>query len=190
MANSDAPQGLVPVRHRNGAPYSGSGSLYYVAAAHAGIINPGDPVTVTGTASALGVPAVDISTAGDTNPITGIMISRINGDGTVLQDDTVPLPATTEGWILVEDNPDVVFRAQVSVSIAATDISNNADMVAGAAVNGRSGWEVDSATFGAGATKQVKVIRLERVQDNELGTNAKIEVMINNHTQAHNTAGV
>lgn len=190
MANKDIPQGLQAIRHRNGAPYNGAGSLYHVAAAHAGEIAPGDPVTVTGTADTRGIPDVDISTAGIANAITGVVIGITNGEGAVLQDDSPTLPTLTEGYLLVEDDPDVVFEAQVSVSIAVTDISSNADLVAGAASINRSGWEVDSTTFGAGATKQVKVIRLVRVEDNEIGTNAKIEVMINNHTQAHNTAGV
>lgn len=189
MANNDNPQGLQAIRHRNGAPFNGSGSLYFVDAAHAGAIAPGDPVTVTGTADSTGIAAVDISTAGDTNPITGIVIGRTNGEGTLLQDDSVILPATTEGYLLVADDPDIVFEAQAT-TIAVTDVSSNAALVAGAASVNQSGWEVDGATYGTAATLQVKVLRLVRSVDNEVGANAKVEVMINNHTQAHNTAGV
>jgi hypothetical protein len=190
MANSDNALGGRPIRHRNGAPYCGSGSLYHVAAAHAGEIAPGDPVTVTGTADSLGIPDVDISTAGAGNLITGFVIGRTNGEGTVLQDDTLVLPATTEGYLLVEDNPDVVFEMQMSGAFAVTDVSEDASLSAGAAVLGKSKWEVDSGTIGTGATSQVKILRAVRRVDNEVGANAKVEVMINQHTQTAGTAGV
>lgn len=190
MANSDNAMGGRPIRHKNGAPYSGSGSLYHVAAAHAGVIAPGDPVTVTGTADSIGIPDVDISTAGAGNLITGFVIGRTNGEGVLLQDDTQNLPATTEGYLLVEDDPDVVFEMQMSGALAVTDISEDASLVAGTAIEGRSKWEVNTATIGTGATSQVKILRAVRREDNEIGTNTKVEVMINQHTQTAGTAGV
>lgn len=191
MANSNAPSGLKAVRHKNGAPYSGSGSLYYVSSGNASIIAPGDPVVVTGTASSDGVPGVTLATAGSGNRITGVVIGRTNGDGTLLHDDALALPAATEGWLLVEDDPDVVFEIQCSGSIAATDISTNANLKSGtASALGFSGWEVDSTSFATGATLQLKVLRLVAREDNALGTNAKVEVMINQHTQTAATAGI
>jgi hypothetical protein len=190
MANTDNAQGGVPIRHKNGAPYNGGGSLYHAAAAHAGVIAPGDPVTVTGTADANGIPGVDISTAGATNLITGFVIGRTNGAGTLLQSDGLALPATTEGYLLVEDNPDVVFEMQMSGAFAVTDVSEDASLSAGAAVLGVSKWEVDSGTIGTGATSQVKILRLVRREGNIVDANAKVEVMINLHTQTAATAGV
>lgn len=190
MANSDNPRGLQPVRHRNGAPYNGAGSLYHVAAGDAQVIAPGDPVIVTGTADANGIPTVTRATAGATNYITGVMVGLTNGEGTLLRDDGLATTASTSQYILVADDPDIVFEAQCSASVAATDISGNADLVAAAANSlGVSQWEVDSTTFGTGATLQVRVLRLVRREDNELGTNAKLEVAINLHSQ-RNTTGV
>jgi stage V sporulation protein SpoVS len=190
MANSDNALGGRPIRQRNGAPYSGAGSLYHVDSAHAGIIAPGDPVVVTGTADTLGIPDVDIATAGATNLITGFVIGRTNGEGTLLQDDSLVLPVTTEGYLLVEDNPDVVFEMQMSGGFAVGDVSEDASLVAGVAVLGKSKWQVDSGTIGAGATNQVKILRVVRRVDNEVGVNAKVEVMVNQHTQTAGTAGV
>lgn len=188
MANSDTPFGLKPVRHRNGAPFNGAGSLYYVPSSYGTAVFPGDPVVVTGTADASGIAEVNVATAGDGNSITGVVIGRTNGDGVLLADDSLELPASTGGYLLVADDPDVVFEVQASGSVAATDISNNANLASGTGSAGVSGWEMGASA--ALATSQIKVLRLVRREGNALGANAKVEVMINNHTQAHNTAGV
>ena len=200
MANTDAPRGLVPIRHRNGAPYNGPGSLYHVPASNSTTIGTGDPVTVTGTADSNGIPDVARSSAGGTNAITGAVIGRTNGirnstgEFTLLRDDNVALPASTEGYLLVADDPDVVFEIQSDGDVAATDISSNANLTSGA-INtfGQSGFELDSTSFATTATHQLKVLRVVQRDGNSLdnsGTNAKLEVMINNHTQTAGTAGV
>ncbi len=184
MANADSPIGLRAIRHRNGAPYSGSGSLYHVAVGDAQVIAPGDPVIVTGTADANGIPTVTRATAGSTNRITGVMISKTPGEGDLLQDTPLNTVTLTSQYILVEDNPDVVFEVQCDGAFAVTDISDNANLTSAAAVAGKSQWEVDSTSFAVGATLQVRVLRIVRRLDNEVGVNASLEVMINLHTQS------
>jgi len=51
MANTDAPFGLRPIRHRNGAPYNGAFNHYYVASSYATALFVGDPVVKTGTSN-------------------------------------------------------------------------------------------------------------------------------------------
>ncbi len=185
MANTDNPQGLRPIRHRNGAAYNGAGNVYHIAALDAQTIAPGDPVLVTGEADTNGIPTVAQATAG--SRITGIMASRTNGAGTVLQDNLLNTTASDANaqYILVHDDPDLVFEAQVSASIAAGDISANADLTADTTpAAGKSGFEVDSTSFNVTATLQVRVMRLRPIPNNALGTNAKVEVMINLHTNA------
>lgn len=190
MANTNNPYGLRAIRHRNGAPYSGSGSLYHKAAADASIIAPGDPVVVTGEADSTGIATVTLATAGVGNALTGSMIGRTNGESTLLQDSGLNSGANTDDYILVEDDPDVVFSIQASGALAAGNISDNVDLLAGVAVEGKSKFQADSTTFGTGATKQLKVLRRVREENNELDTNGKIEVMINNHTQSAGIVGV
>lgn len=190
MANNDSPFGLKPFRGANGQPYNGSGSLYHVASGDAQVIAAGDPVMVTGTADANGIPTVTRATAAGGNYMTGVMMSLANGEGTVLRDSGTATTASTSQYILVEDNPDVSFEIQCSASIAATDISNNADLVAAAANSlGISQFELDSTTFNTTNTLQLRVLRLVPRGDNELGTNAKVEVKINLHSQ-RNLTGV
>jgi hypothetical protein len=190
MANADAPIGLKPIRHKNGAPYNGSGSVYSVAVGNATALAPGDPVLVTGTADTAGIPGVGIATAGTTNRISGVVIGRTNGEGTLLQTDNIVLPALTAGYVLVEDDPDVVFEVQCSLSIAATDIGSNVNLVSAAASTlGVSQWELNN-DYATTVGDQVRVLRLVNRVNNELGTNANVEVMINQHTQSANTVGI
>ncbi len=44
MANVDAPRGFTPIRHRNGAPYTGSGNPYVVLSGYGFALFVGDPV--------------------------------------------------------------------------------------------------------------------------------------------------
>lgn len=189
MANADSPIGLRPIRHMSGAPYNGGGSLYHVAVGDAAVIAPGDPVTVTGTADTTGIPTVTRSTAGATNRITGVMISITNGEGTVLQDSPLNTVTLTSQYILVEDNPNVVYEVQASTTIVAGDISETANLLIPASTSdGKSGAEV-GAIAGL-ATSQVRILRLVRRVNNELGLNANLEVVINLPTTANDTVGV
>lgn len=191
MANADSPKGLRPIRMLGSGVYNGSGSLYHVAVGDAQVIAPGDPVTITGTSDTLGIPTVTRSTAGATNRITGVMIGITNGEGTVLQESTLNTVTLTSQYILVEDNPNTVYEIQTDGAFAVTDVGSNADLSAAASPgDGISGFEVDSTSFGVGATKQLKVIRAVRVVDNEVGANAKLEVLINLPTWANDTVGV
>ena len=80
MANANIARGLTPVRHINGAPYSGSGRMYYVPASDGTALYIGDPViTVTGSADAAGIPTVTRAAAGGGTYITGVVTGVISG---------------------------------------------------------------------------------------------------------------
>lgn len=191
MANVDNPHGFRPVRHQGAGVYTGGGNVYAVAAGDAQVIAPGDPVVKTGTASANGIPFVTQATAGTANAMTGVMISRTNGDGTLLRDATLNTVASTLQYILVEDNPSVVFEAQVTAAFAITDIGSNGNIVVGTStLDGKSICEVNSTGFATTAAHQVKVLRLVRAVDNIVDTNARVEVLLNNHTEANSAAGI
>ena len=191
MANVDNPHGFRPVRSQGAGYYTGGGNVYAVAAGDSQVIAPGDPVVKTGTASAEGIPIVAQATAGTANAITGVMISRTNGDGTLLQDSTLNTVASTLQYILVEDNPSVVFEAQVTAAFAITDIGSNGNIVVGTStLDGKSICEVNSTGFATTAAHQVKVLRLVRAVDNIVGTNSRVEVLLNNHTEANSAAGI
>lgn len=205
MANVDAPFGLRPIRHRNGAPYTGAANPYYVDSGYGTAIFIGDPVVrvaggsntaeVTGNASgvfAIGtLPSVEKATAGDGNAITGVVVG-FDGDA----DDNVYLPASTGGVIWVADDPDLVFEIQADGAISAAQVGLNAVLIytnTGDTNTGLSGAELDTTSDvpAATATNQLTIRRVVNRTDNEAASAyTKCEVTINNHTEAHGAVGI
>lgn len=199
MANPDTPFGLRPVRFRDGRPYNGAVSRYYVPSTDSTAIFIGDPViVVTAASDALGVPTVTRATAGATNYMTGVMVGMVNGPGgladvPVTRDSTIYRAASVAGYILVADDPDLMFEVQedgVGGAMGVGAASRNVDLIiaAGSTVTGMSGAELDSNTLGTGATLQMKIMEPVLRPDNDPTlTNAKWLCMINLHTRRYTT---
>ena len=201
MANVDAPRGLVPVRHRNGAPYNGAAKPYYLPSSYATAVFIGDCVVKTGTSNTARVtapgagefqigtlPEVNRTTAGDSNSdaerITGVVVGfAANADDLSKQYN----PASTERVVFVADDPDLVFEIQAPTAVTAAQIGLNTyllDSHSGSTSTGLSGTEA-FGTPAADASYQLLIQRQVNRSDNE--TNAahnKIEVMISVHTEA------
>lgn len=202
MANTDSPRGLTPVKHRNGAPYNGAVTPYYMPNDYSVDIFVGDPVVKTSTSNTAEVkvpglgafPAgmlqeVNKATAGDGNAITGVVVGFAANPSNL---SAIYGASDTERVVLVCDDPDILFEVQASGTIAATDIGLNGNLIfthSGSTVTGRSGAELHG-TLNTTATFQLKVHGLVNREGNELGANAKLLVSINNHSVAHATAGV
>jgi hypothetical protein len=205
MANADTPFGLRPIRHRNGAPYNGAANPYYKAAGYATALFVGDVVVKTGTAntaaaSAPGLgafsiatlPEINKTTAGDSNTDGERQTGVVVGFGPNPLDLTkVHSPASTEAVVWVVDDPNVVFEVQCPSAIAATQIGLNAVLIdthSGSTVTGLSGTEMDggdSTAPAADASYQLLILRAVNRTDNETNlVHNKIEVVLNNHTEA------
>lgn len=199
MPNANRPTGIIPVRHSSGAHYNGAYNIYFVPAAYATALFLGIPLIATGASDGNGVPVVQIATAGATNQMIGSMVGIVDGGepiNTVTRDLPLYHPASTAQYILVADDPDLVFEAQedsVGGSIAmATAGTKNIDMVAGAGstATGYSGWQLDSSTIATGATLQMRLLRGVERPDNAMAqANAKWLVRINLHSM-RNLTGV
>jgi hypothetical protein len=177
MANSNAPMGLVPRRYRNGSPYMGACRTYFVPATDASAIYPGDPVIIAGDGDTTGVtPTCTLATAA-TGRITGVMVGiRPGGNNTLIPPKY--RAASTAEYILVADEPDLLFEAQedgVGGSLAATNIGQNISLISGSGntYTGMSGWMIDSSTAATTNTLQMRIISLVSRLDNVLGTTAK-----------------
>lgn len=194
MANANTPKGLIPYRRYDGSVWNGSANLYYVPATYAVNLFIGLPLIPTGASDANGIPVVAIATAGATNYTVGPMVSIATG-GTpqvpITRDMPVYHPASTGQYVLVADDPNLLFWVQedsVGGSIdPATSGMKNADLIAGAGstVTGFSGWMLDSSTIGTGNTKQLRIMSALQEVDNVVGTSdsyAKWLVKINLHS--------
>lgn len=187
MANSNAPTGLTPRRYRNGSPWMGAARTYYVPATDANPIGIGDPVIIAGSADAAGVPTCTLATAGSAGRITGVCVGiRPGGNGTLIPPRL--RAASTAEYIIVADDPDLLFEVQedsVGGALAATNVGQNCDLIAGTAstTTGQSAWQLDSSTAAVTATLQMRIVQLQIRADNVIGTNAKWLVAINLPTE-------
>lgn len=206
MANTDAPFGLRPIKHKGGAPYTGAANPYYIPSTYATALFIGDPVIKTGTANTAEVtepgagkfipgslPEINKATAGDGNAITGVIVGFSPDPDNLSRSYN---PASTERIAYVCDDPDVIFEIQADGAIAATQVGLNAVLIytnSGSTTTGLSGVELDTSSDApaADASNQLTILRVVNRTDNEAGSaNTKVEVKINQHTEANNVIGI
>ena len=176
MANVDAAFGLIPVRHLSGNGYSRA-NVYTITSGLAENIFTGDVVIITSGG------VLTPHTATEVNNI-GVFggVSYTAADGSYVYSQYWPSgTVATDIIAYVYDDPYTLFKAQSAVTPAQTNIGNCADIVAGAGstTTGQSGFEI-SGTMAAG-TATCKILGLFEAPDNAFGTNAIMEVLINEH---------
>lgn len=206
MANVDSPFGLKPVMHRNGNPWNGAVTAYYVPSTYATALYIGDPVikmaagSNTAAVSAPGVGEYAIGTLAEVNlaPVTDdTKITGVITGFAPLANDLTKLhnPASTERIIFVCDDPDVIYEVQADGPVTAATMGLNAQMIAthaGSTTTGKSGRELDTTSDvpAADASNQLLILRAVNRADNDTTlTHAKVLVMINQHTQTQGTVG-
>jgi len=176
MANVDAAFGFVPIRHLSGNGYSRA-NKYTITSGLSEDIFTGDLVIIT----ADGV--ITPHTATEVNNI-GVFagVSYTASDGSYVYTQYFPSGTTGSDFIAyVYDDPYTVFKVQSAGSPAQTNIGNCADVVAGtgSTITGQSGFEL-SGTMSNG-TATCKILGLYEGPENAFGTNAIMEVLINEH---------
>lgn len=200
MANANRPAGLSPVSYLNGAKYTGAAREYYISSDDANAYAIGDPVASSGTGSSAGVAGVTLATAGTGNALRGIIIGTRGvkyGAGMVdpasLDTTIIPASKTKAYYVLVVDDPNVIFEAQedsVGSNLAATDLGTNVNLVSGTNNGYISGWMIDSSSVATTATLQLKILGLAQRNDNAIGQYGKWLVLINNHELRGGVLGV
>jgi hypothetical protein len=177
MANEDRPTGLSPTGTIGGTPYSAKVRRYAVPATDGTALYVGDAVVSTGSANADGVPYVIQAAAA--NILRGVVVG-FEPDPTNLE--LKYRLASTERIAMVCDDPMAEFEIQENGAIAVTAVGGNAELVvaAGSATSGLSGMELASSSAITGAA-QLRIIQLVQRPNNEVGTNGKWVVKINEH---------
>ena len=193
MANVDRPAGFKPVRHLNGNPWNGMANMYYVPVGDSTALFMGDAVKSEGSADATGKYPTVIQAAA-TDAIRGVVIGF--SDQPYIATDTTNLnrmyrPASTAMYVLVVDDPDVIFEIQednVGNDIDADMIGLSTDIAVGSGntANGMSGMELDSSDTATGEG-QCKLLRVSNREDNALGTHCKFDVLIIEHEMRSST---
>ncbi len=194
MANISAAFGLWPERQISGQKWTGAANMYYVPSTYGSNIFLGDPVVPTGTSDANGVPGVQLATAGASNLFLGPMVGISNGGEPIIgieRSQPVYHPASTAQYILVADDPMLLYRMEENGNMGANASMNNANMVSGSGstVTGLSGWMINSSSLATTNTLQLRIYWLWRASNNAIGTNA-VWLVGNNQSSILNTTGV
>jgi len=176
MANVDAAFGFVPIRHLSGNGYSRA-NKYTITSGLAENIFTGDLVIITADGVLTPHSASEVNNIG---VFAGV--SYTASDGSYVYSQYWPSGTTaTNIAAYVYDDPYTVFKVQSAGTPAQTNIGNCAEVVAGAGstTTGQSGFEING-TMAAG-TASCKILGLYESPDNAFGTNAIMEVLINEH---------
>lgn len=193
------PFGLVPVRYKSGAPYNGACNVYSVASGETNNIFVGDPVIISGTGDAAGVPGVARAGAGDR--ITGVVVGFAPKDG-VTAGSTTALnrgyrAASEADYLLVADDYNLLFAATEDGTggfLATTSIGLNVDLAVGtgSVYTKQSGYVLDSSTA-ATTSAQVRIVAASPKVNNVLGTVTTewlVSIVEATETPAAGTTGV
>lgn len=189
MANVNAPRGFTPVRYRSGMAYNGAANRYYKDTTANMVIAVGDPVIrVANSSSPEGYPEITRATTGAA--ITGVVVGIEPIVGNL--DRSGHLTATDVGYVLVADDPNLIFEVQeggTGTALAVTNIGDHIDSVTaldGDTTIGRSKYQIDKGALATDNTWRLE--RFVQRADNELGLYAKWEVSPNLHTEVNASA--
>lgn len=191
MANTSRISGFKVINHLGGG-YAGKVNLYRVVSA-ADEILAGDIVKLGGTADANGIPTADLCGATDVpvGVVVAVLHSKFDPAGNMTTGSVaLDLPAAAQiaasgaGYILVNDDPDVVLEVESSNGTpAVTDVGLNASHANGARTSSTitSPATLDFGTEATTATLNFQILGLVRRIDNEMGASAKLKVRFNVH---------
>lgn len=199
MANTSRVNGLNPVKYLNGAAWNGQANTYFLPSGDATAVFVGDAVKADSTGDtaaagglALGYQSVIQAAAGDA--ILGVVV------GFAISPTALNTPqyraASTGRYVLVCDDPNVLYEVQTSNGTAAVaDVGLNASIAvaAGSTTTGASGMTLDVGTLNTTATLSLKVLGFTQRPDNDpTAASAKLIVKINNDQfgSSTGTAGV
>lgn len=195
MASVSRLSGFRPVKHISGGSWTGQAGVYFVPASDATVIMVGDVVKLLGDGrSPTGVPTVTRHTGGAAEAAVGVVVGILfSGVGDAqnippVNDLNTPVyrRASTDRYLLVADDPGLIFEAQASASGSFTtaDVGLNAGVraTAGSTTSGASGMDIDLGAKAATATLPLKIVGFPYRPDNNVGDSfINLYVRINNH---------
>lgn len=191
MANGDNPNGLKPSRYVSGGPYNGAVNRYYIPASDTNAaVYIGGLVKLTGGADAAGVPAVTGNVATG-NPVVGVVVAvEPHKDHSAIYRVN-----STERYVLVCDDPDVLFEVQEDGTSAATVAGATAQLTgftSGSSSTGLSAIEISTTNISetSDTDDDVRLIQLVQRPDNEVGANSRWLVRLNVHQYVNAAVGV
>lgn len=183
MANVNKPFGFAPVRTIGGT-WSEQATMYYIPSTDPSAYYIGDVVISAAAGDANGIPGVAKATVG-TETVRGVIMGvlpvtqGISLQGTQLDLEITSIPATKtrDYYVLVIDDPQVVFAVQgdgTATNQTAANCNKNATftVAAGATTSSASGTVINSANIGTTDSLNVKLMGLQQIPNNAFGAYA------------------
>jgi hypothetical protein len=192
MPNVDRPFGLRPVRYKNGAPWNGQATPYFVASGDSTALFLGDPVVANGNSNTAAIgrghePGTLASVIRASAGSGALILGAVVAVEPETRDSTVYRVGSTNRVVYVADDPNLIFHVQDDGggTPAAGNVWLNANLIythAGSTVTGQSGAEINGATWAVTQAFQLTILGLARLPNNDVASdNAVWEVMINTH---------
>lgn len=187
MANLNAPRGFRPVQYAGGIPQNGRQTRYYVPSSVAHAVGVGDPVVrLTASSDPLGGPSCTLATVG--TYISGVVVAVDANAGDLSK--VGYLPASTGGYVYVNDDPTAVFEVQeggsgtaLTVATAVGQCINSITIAYANTTIGSSVMQIDNGAVGTSTYTWI-ITGLVQSSDNAVGQYAKWLVKANLHTEA------
>ena len=193
MANVDRVNGFSPVGTLGGGPYHGNTLKCYKAAGTTvtNDLGAGDPVVLSGSGDADGVPSVTKATFASGSPCFGVCTGAVNDPDH--KDRMSWIDGADTGYIMVDTSPDTIYEVQADAAMAVTLIGQNAIPIQTSALNraaGTSGVELDAPPAN-GTDDMFKIIGfVVRADNTPNAVNNKLLVCMNNPQRIKDNAGV
>lgn len=202
MANQIGPRGFVPSCYLNGAAWNGAVTMYHIPSSDNNQYNPGDAVKSSANGDANGIPDVTKITNG-TDTIRGIIVGCLTaipnnpslvGSTLDLTVQNIPAAKTRDYYVLVVDDPNVLFEIQDDGlnALTATSCNKNASFTVAnpTAPQQNSASVLNTASVATTQGLNLRLMGLVQKPNNAFGLNATWLVKINQHELMGNTAGV
>ena len=188
MANTDAPNGFVPLRHLTGGVVRPQ--AYPIANAYATSLFSGDLVTLLSD----GTVGIGTNTSNALGVFYGVQyIDRASGDVkfSKIWPASTTVKTNTAATAFVYDDPNITYQVQGNGTFANANVGElcNVTFTAGETTFGGSQQEANLATLGTTALP-LRILRLVDAPDNAVGADAKLEVVINNHLYGTRASGI
>lgn len=192
MANLNQPKGFVPSRYMNGSPYNGASNVYCIPSTDGSIFGLGDAVKTVAGGDANGIPNVQKAAGTDTvrGVIVGILPPGMNNPSLVgvnldLTLQSIPATKTKAYYVLVADDPNLLFEIQDNGASALTQTACNSNAIF-VVTNPTSPQQNSASTLSCASvattnTLNLKIVGLVQRPDNAYGVYAKWLVRWNLH---------
>lgn len=197
MANVNRPKGLSPWQNGDSSPWTGGATLYAVANDGSNSYAIGDVVMLAASSDADGIPqvtkwggAVSVG-AQPVGVIVGIRVAdpgvSLVGNSLALEKTYLPISSGAH-YVMVVDDPSVIFELQGDSTVwATTHMNNNVNVTLTANQTSLGNGAPYSSTVATAPattlTLPLQILGLVQKPDNGFGAYASLRVRFNVHAQ-------